>query len=418
MKKILFYDCFAGISGDMHLAAMIDLGVPYSYIQSELKKLGLSGYQIEIEHVVTHGISAKRLNVLTTDSTESDHKTFKSPQLEAIKTHKYHEPKHHQQRTFSEIRRIIADSTLSDKVKNLSIKIFEKLAIAESKVHNIPVEQVHFHEVGAIDSIVDIVGAAICIDYLNPDMIIASTVELGSGTVRCAHGTYPVPAPATAELIKNIPVSMGRVPFEATTPTGAAIVATLVDSFQKYPSFTLEQTGYGAGSRDSEIPNVLRIFIGKQENSLAGYNHESALILECNIDDMNPELYENIVNRLFEVGAQDVFLTPILMKKMRPAQKITVLCLPSQRDLVLKVLFQETTTLGVREYDACKWMIDREILPIETSLGIVRVKKSFSEGISKFKPEYDDCVSIAKQRNMPLIEVMRIVQQEIGNKLL
>lgn len=416
MKKILYYDCFAGISGDMHLAAMIDLGVPVEYIQQQLQKLALTGYRLEVKKVVTHGISSTRIYVQVT---EPKTKTMQVDQLPlAVHQHGHKPGQQILHRSFADIRKMISESELTDRVKALSIKIFERLAIAEGKVHNLPPEQVHFHEVGAVDSIVDIVGAAICIDYLGPDRIISSPVELGSGMVQCAHGIYPVPAPATAELIQNIPVTMGRVPFEATTPTGAAILAAVVDDFQNVNSFTPIKIGYGAGSKDSNIPNVLRIFMGQYQEESTAFEYEQVLLIECNIDDMNPELYEHVVTRLFEAGAQDVFLTPILMKKMRPAQKISVLCSKDIFDVVKRILLSETTTLGVRAFAVDKWMLDREILTLETSLGKVRVKKSFGPGVVKFKAEYDDCLEIARKLNRPLIEVMRTIQHEIAEKML
>ena len=413
MKKILYYDCFAGISGDMHLAAMIDIGVPEDYLRQELEKLALTSYQLEVSKEVTHGISSTRVQVILDEN--KDQRTY---QLNQTVRHGQVAAHDHSFRSFAEIRDMIVRSTLSDNVKAISINIFERFAIAEGKIHNRPAEQVHFHEVGAVDSIVDIVGAAICIDYLKPDRIIASPVEVGSGMVSCMHGTYPVPAPATAELLQHIPITLGKVPFEATTPTGAAILATVVDEFQKLISFTPLKVGYGAGSRDSEIPNVLRIVLGESEDENHNvFRHEQAMIIECNIDDMNPELYDYVVNRLFEAGAQDVFLTPIVMKKMRSAQKISVLCSRDTFDAMTKILMQETTTLGVRSYCVDKWMLQREMVVVETSLGKVRVKKSYGSGIVKFKAEYDDCIEIARKQNRPLPEVMHIVQQEVAEKL-
>ncbi|MGC8803086.1 MAG: nickel pincer cofactor biosynthesis protein LarC [Bacteroidales bacterium] len=416
MKKILYYDCFAGISGDMHLAAMIDLGVPVEYIQQQLQKLALTEYRLEVKKIVTHGISSTRVSV---HLTESKSQTVQVDQLPS--TVRKHGHKHDPQplhRSFADIRKVIEESGLSIRAKSLSIKIFERLAQAEGKVHNLPAEQVHFHEVGAVDSIVDIVGAAICIDYLSPDRIVSSPVELGSGMVQCAHGVYPVPAPATAELMQNIPVTLGKIPFEATTPTGAAILSAVVDDFQNVKSFVPVKIGYGAGSKDSDIPNVLRIFMGQYQEESPAFEFEQVLLVECNIDDMNPELYEHVVARLFEVGAQDVYLTPVLMKKMRPAQKISVLCNKDIFEDVKRILLNETTTLGVRALGVDKWMLNREILTLETSLGKVRVKKSFGPNVVKFKAEYDDCMEIAKKMNRPLPEVMRIIQQEIAEKML
>jgi len=413
--KVLYYDCFAGISGDMHLAAMIDLGVPVDYLKEELQKIAIQGYRLEVKQVVTHGIASTQIHVHIEQEKSPIYPLGNQPTTSLPKQHTHGQ--HGMHRSFAEIRQMIESSALSDTVKKLSIKIFERLAVAEGKIHNIPTERVHFHEVGAVDSIVDIVGAAICIEYFKPDYIVSSPVEVGSGMVQCAHGTYPVPAPATAELLQNIPITLGKIPFEATTPTGAAILASVVNEFRQGYSFIPLKVGYGAGSKDSNIPNVLRVFLGELEGVENGFLREQALLIECNIDDMNPELYENVINKLFEAGAQDVFLTPIMMKKMRPAQKISVLCSPATFDPIATILLKETTTLGVRGFSVEKWMLDREILTLDTSLGRVRVKKSYGKDVVKFKPEYEDCLEIARKNNLPLPEVMRIVQQDIIDKL-
>lgn len=406
-NKVLFYDCFSGISGDINLAALIDLGVDIEYLNNELQKLKIKGYQIVTEKAIQKGISGTRLHVTIVKN--SSYRLASTININIKAASK----KHPSQRTFSEIKKLIDQSTLSDQVKHTSLLIFEKLAIAEGKIHDTNPDEVHFHEVGAIDSIIDIVGAAICIDYLKPDCIISSPLELGSGTITFSHGTYPVPAPATLEVLKNIPIKIGNVSFEATTPTGAAIIASLASEFSEQIDFVPEKIGYGIGHRNEGTrPNVLRVILGNRQFT-SNFAFEQAILIECNIDDMNPEAYEYIFDLLFEHGAQDVFITPIMMKKLRPAQKLSVICLPNFRNTIINILLKHTTTLGVRESKIDKWMLQREIIEMQTSLGNVRVKKSIVDNTIKLKPEYEDCLFLAKKHNLPLITVMNIIQKEI-----
>lgn len=387
--KVLYYDCFSGISGDMNLGAMIDIGVDKNYLERELLKLNIKDYNIKINKDARKGISGTKVDVITQE------------------THVQHF-----HRGLKEIKGIINDSELNDNVKNISINIFNKLGEAEAKIHNKNINEIEFHEVGAVDSIIDIVGAAICFDYLNVDKIMSSSVELGGGFVRCAHGLIPVPAPAVVELLTGVPIKMGAVPFETTTPTGAAILKTMVSEFTDKKTFIIDRAAYGIGNRDTDIPNVLRVFIGdviEKENrtdilkckdtdlsetdSENNINIEdSHFILECNIDDMNPEYYDYIMERLFEEGASDVYITPIIMKKERPAVKLSVLCSEDTEKLMREILLKETSTLGVRKYKVEKTMLDRVSSVINTVYGNVRIKISYYNGHKiKVKPEYDDC---------------------------
>jgi len=405
--KILYYDCFAGISGDMNLGAMIDLGVDPSYIKKELSKLPVHGYEIQIGTDTRKGISGTRVQVII----DSDHQ-----HPDESHHHQGHGEHSHHHHTWHQIKEIIEKSGLDQKVKDISLAIFSKIAEAEAKIHNKPVDDVHFHEVGAIDSIVDIVGAAICIHFLEPDEILCSTVELGGGFVKCAHGIYPVPAPATAEIVLNIPVRKGAVDYEATTPTGAAILAACVNQFTDKTDFTITKTGYGIGSKDASIPNVLRVFLCstiKDETETV-----PSFIIECNIDDMNPEFYDYIIDSLFSAGAKDVFITPIIMKKSRPAVKLSVLCTPDAENRVNEVLFRETSTLGVRKYNIDKTMLERKIEQISTRFGDVSVKSAFYQGVCiKSKPEYEDCIKIARTKGIPVSHVYREVEKELSKKV-
>ena len=378
--KIICYDCFSGISGDMNLGAMIDLGVDQNYLISELDKLNLKGWELIAQKDQRHGITGTKVTVRQTR----------------------HE---HVHRHLSDIEKIIDDSTLDDNTKELSRKIFMKIATAESKIHGISPEHVHFHEVGAIDSIIDVVGAAICFNSLNIDRVHVSTVELGSGFVKCDHGKLPVPAPATAEIIKGIPVRKGSVDFEATTPTGAAILAATGTDFNPDLAFTIEKTGYGIGQKEHlDVPNILRIYIGEiSTNSESGHD---ALKIECNIDDMNPEFFEYISGRLFKAGASDVFFSNIIMKKSRPGILLNVLCETGLEDTLKNIIFTESTSLGIRTFPFRKDSLTRKFETIQTIYGDITVKRSFYKGKEvSFKPEYDECKRIAEERKIPIKEV-------------
>jgi uncharacterized protein (TIGR00299 family) protein len=399
--KILYYDCFSGISGDMHLGALIDVGVDKDYLVHELSKLQLEDeYQICVEKGMKNGISGTKVDVILTHK-HSDHHEH---------THGHHG--HDSHRTFKEIAQIINSSSLSDVVKKSSLAMFMKIAEAEAKVHGKSIDEVHFHEVGAIDAIVDMVGAAIALDYLKVDKIMASSVQLGGGFVKCAHGIIPVPAPATVEILKGVPVKSGIVSFETTTPTGAAILAANVEAFTDQTAFTTEKIGYGLGHRELEIPNVLRVYLGTIENV---EKVEEQFILETNIDDMNPELYSYVEEQLFEAGALDVFKTPIIMKKGRPAIKLSILIDKDKEKKILDVIFKATTSIGIRKFKVEKTMLHREFLTVKTKYGDIHVKNAYYGGeLIKYKAEYEDCKRIAIENNIPIAKVYSEVDKELG----
>jgi uncharacterized protein (TIGR00299 family) protein len=378
--KIISYDCFSGISGDMNLGAMIDLGVDKKYLISELNKLNLEGWELVVEKDQRHGVSGTKVTVKQTR----------------------HE---HTHRHLADIEKILDDSGLDIKTRQLSKKIFMKIALAEASVHGVPVEKIHFHEVGAVDSIIDIVGAAICYNALEVDGVHVSTIELGGGFVRCEHGNLPVPAPATAEIIKGLPVKKGGVDFEATTPTGAAILAALVTNSESSLKIKIEKTAYGVGQKDNQsVPNLLRVFLGETEPD-SGSGHE-ALHLECNIDDMNPEFFEFISDKLFEAGASDVFLSNIIMKKGRPGIVLNVICEAEAADPVKNIIFTESTSLGIRTFHFKKDTLVRKFDTLSTIYGDVKVKRSFyMDKEVSVKPEYEDCRRIAGEKAIPLKEV-------------
>ncbi|MBN2667526.1 MAG: nickel pincer cofactor biosynthesis protein LarC [Bacteroidales bacterium] len=388
--KILYYDCFSGISGDMNLGAMVDLGIDIEYLRSELGKLHLDGWELTSEKSQRHGITGTKITVRQTR----------------------HE---HVHRHLSDIDKIITGSTLSEKVKNLSMKIFLKIAEAEAAVHGIPLEKVHFHEVGAIDSIIDVAGAAICFNALGVEAVYVSEVELGSGFVDCAHGRLPVPAPATSEIIKGIPVKLGNVDFEATTPTGAAIVTALGTLFGTGPMLTVKKTGYGIGQKEHPVvPNLLRVFLGEtNEDHSQGHR---AVLMEANIDDMNPEFYDHIADNLFRAGAADVFFTQIIMKKGRPGVILNVICESGSENKLKEIIFTESTTLGMRSFEFNKDTLARETFKVNTIYGEVMVKRSFFGGKQvSVKPEYEECRKIASERNIPVKEVYNNIISAIVN---
>jgi uncharacterized protein (TIGR00299 family) protein len=379
----------------MNLGAMIDLGVDKDYLISELNKLNLKGWDLLVQRDQRHGIHGTKVTVRQTK----------------------HE---HAHRHLSDIQKIIDSSTLDSKVKELSMKIFLKIAEAEAAVHGISIERVHFHEVGAIDSIVDIVGAAICFNYINPDAVHVSPVELGGGFVKCDHGKLPVPAPATAEILKGFQVKKGGVDFEATTPTGAAIIAALGTHFGRELIIKTEKNGYGVGHKEHpDVPNLLRVSIGEVATS-AETGHD-ALQLECNIDDMNPEFFDYISEKLFKAGASDVYLSSIIMKKGRPGTVLHVICENEAADNIKNIIFTESTSLGVRTFSFRKDTLAREFETISTALGEVKIKRSFYRGTEvSAKPEYDDCKKIAAEKGIPVKEVynqvMAILTERKANK--
>jgi hypothetical protein len=385
--KILHFDCTAGISGDMTVAALLDLGVPLDYLEVELRKLGLpeGSWSISLERDSRKGITAARILV------------------EA--------PDHHSHRHFSHIRSMIADAPLTQRARELALAIFSRLAEAEAEVHGTTVDDVHFHEVGAMDSIIDIVGAAICIDYLGVEAFTTAPLPLGGGFVQTAHGLLPVPAPATALLLRGLPVHSSLGEGERVTPTGAAIVATLCQGSAPPPAMTVQRVGWGAGTKDfPDIANILRLLLGETESPL---DRDSVEVLETNIDDMNPEILAHVAGRLLEQGALDVSIAPLIMKKGRPGFLLTVLTSTAERDVLARFILQETTAAGVRSHTAARMVLSRTILERTTSLGPVQVK-SFStvDGSCRIVPEYEECRRLAAEHNLPLQEVYAIVEQE------
>jgi uncharacterized protein (TIGR00299 family) protein len=377
---VLIYDPFAGLRGELNIGAMVSLGVPESYFLNIVETLDLQGVDIEFKKEHRQGIEGIR--AIVKDNSLQDQ---------------------HNHRNLEVINGIIEKSRIPENVKRISLGIFKKLAEAEAKVHGMDIRKVHFHETGAIDSIVDIICAAAAIDYLKPDIIISKPPELGSGFVKCQHGNLPVPPPAVAEILKDVPVSVGNVDHEATTPTGAAILVNLADSFSRRFSGRIIATGYGVGKRNPAIPNVLRVHLIETDEQDDSISSQDAMIVTCNIDDMNPELYSNVIKLLFDAGAKDVYMTPVFMKKNRPGTLLTVMVSPEKEKEINEILFLETTTAGVRSHRVKQTMLSRKEVFVETEYGRVRVKELYYNGkcISK-KPEYDDLKYAADNNGISL----------------
>lgn len=383
-KKTAYFDCFAGISGDMCLGALVDAGVRLSDIEKELKRLPIKNYSLKSRKVLRNGISATKVDVII--KAEGKRQKTKG-------------------KKWKDIEKIIKTSQLSEKIKQKGLHIFKKLFEAEARVHGEPFDKVHLHELGGIDCLVDIFGALIGLDILGIEKIYVSSINLGSGSVKTEHGILPVPAPATAELLKGYPVYSSEIPFELTTPTGAAIISGINADPYSLSKITIEKIGYGAGNKDIvNMSNTLRILIGKKAN--AGGSEEFVTVIETNIDDMNPQFYEHVMERLLKAGALDVFLENIIMKKGRPAVKLTVISEEGNIDKLSSILFQETTTIGLRFYKAHRKTLDREIKKIKTKYGDMRIKVSTSkDNIVNISPEYEDLKAIAKKTKIPIKKI-------------
>lgn len=377
---LAYFDCFSGISGDMTLGALVDAGVSIDVLRDELAKLNLPGYALKVEKVKRSGIAATKVHVII------DQKDQKSRHL-------------------SDILSIIESSALSSPVKDKSRRIFTRLADAEAKVHGTTPDKIHFHEVGAVDSIVDNVGAVIGLEFLGITRVMASAINVGSGTVTTAHGLLPIPAPATTELLAGIPFYQSSTPFELTTPTGAVIISTLCSSFGPLPPMKVNRIAYGAGDKEFPgLPNVLRLMIGQP---IAGYEEDTSIVIETNIDDMSPQVYGYLIDKLMQQGAHDVYLTPIIMKKGRPAILLSVLTDKAKTDVVLDTIFRETTSIGVRIQEVGRKKLSREIREVETVYGLIRIKISKrGDEVLTITPEYEDCRRIAEEKHVPLKQVM------------
>ena len=412
--RAVYFDCFAGVSGDMIIGAQLDLGVDLQSLKEQLSSFDLGGYEIKSSRVERSGIAATKFDVEVDETVQPA-------------------------RTLADIRAIIAGSRVSGNVKSRATRVFERLAVTEALVHGTSPDKVHFHEVGAVDSIIDIAGALIGFELLGVERYCCSQLRVGHGLVETAHGLLPVPAPATAELLRNVPVYSGELEGEFVTPTGAAILTTMCETYGPMPRITVAQVGYGAGSRDPKgFPNVLRLMIGeieeqdqrrlpeddkmpesgtKTRTKVCATPDETIVVVETNIDDMNPQVYGFVMDRAFALGALDVFITPTQMKKNRPGVLITVLCGRDTVDSVIDMLLVESTTLGIRYYEAKRRILERVVEMVETEYGPVRLKVARDGGRTlHFQPEYEDCARAALQANVPLLDVQAAATAEYRNR--
>jgi pyridinium-3,5-bisthiocarboxylic acid mononucleotide nickel chelatase len=447
--RTAYLECFSGMSGDMFLGALVDAGVPEQTLKEAVAALGI-GARLEISRVTRSGISATKVDVWVdgekdappeeyaqrqkTEVHANEHEPHDhagiAPDHEHSHAHSHehshssedigshershsneHSHSHDHGRGLTEIRRIITAASISVRAKKTAIAIFEALGRAEAKIHNTSIESVHFHEVGAVDAMVDIVCAAVGAEALGVDEFICSPLNVGGGTVKCAHGVIPVPAPATVELLAHAPVYSSGIQAELVTPTGAAIVKTLMSRFSAFPQMKIQNSGYGAGSRDFPgHPNVVRLTVGETiSNSLStNTTTETITVLEANLDDLNPQVFGYMMERLFEEGALDAFGMPLQMKKNRPGTLLTVLCKPDDAGKLTKLIFTETTTLGVRQRDEQRQTLARRWENVQTQWGEVRIKiASMNGSVTNYAPEYEDCRKIAAEHRVPLKNVIQ-----------
>ncbi|MEI3429988.1 MAG: nickel pincer cofactor biosynthesis protein LarC [Clostridia bacterium] len=396
--KTLYFDCSSGISGNMTLGALLEIVGDEKYLLEELKKLNVDGYKIEISKQVKNGITGTYVDVILENECHHHHH-------EHDHDHDHEHHHHHEHRNLYDVNTIIDNSSLDENTKALAKRIFLRVAKAESKVHNKPLDEVHFHEVGAIDSIVDIVGTAILINKINPEKIIASVVNDGYGFIECAHGTMAVPVPATSEIFaaSNVKFKQIDIDTELVTPTGAAIIAELAEDFTTLPTMVTEKIGWGTGSKNLKIPNVLKVYYGEIQE-----DNQNFVVMETNIDDCSGEILGFTSEKLFANGALDVFYTPIFMKKSRPAYRLSVACRKEDMFKLQNIIFKETTTIGIRYRFEGRTELGREFVEIDTKYGRIKAKKVTYNGETYVYPEYESMKKIAEENNIPLKELYKL----------
>jgi uncharacterized protein (TIGR00299 family) protein len=404
MTRILYLDCFSGIAGDMVLGALLDAGLPFDELKRALGSLAISGYEVTTERVLRAGVSATKFRLLEHPAPGTTHPA-PSTQHPA--------PGHHPHRHLKSIFELIDRSGLSESGRTRAKELFQRLGEAEAAIHQTSIEKVHLHEVGALDSIIDIVGAVFALEWVGADRIVCSPLNVGGGTVQSAHGLFPVPAPATLKLLGSAPVYSGPVQKELVTPTGALIATSYAASFGPIPEMAVETVGYGAGDRDTPgTPNVLRVIIGRAADRPHG---DRVVVIECEIDDMNPQIFGVVMDRLYAAGALEVFYVPVQMKKNRPGTLLTVVAAPERRAALSEIIFKETTTIGLRHNEVERECLRREIVSVDTPVGAVRFKLAWRDGrVVNAVPEFDDCARIAAAGNLSVKEVQAIAIQAYG----
>jgi pyridinium-3,5-bisthiocarboxylic acid mononucleotide nickel chelatase len=421
--KTLYFNCFSGISGDMTIGALLDSGLGFDYLKTELRKLAVEGYELRMSRVTRSNLSAIKFDVLIHGEPEPilhhhhehDHEHGAGHSHEDLEhKHEYHhDDSGHFHRKASQILAMIRESKLTPKTKQIATDIFTKLALSEGKVHHVSPEDVEFHEVGAIDSIIDTVGAAIGFEALGIERFLCSSINVGSGFIHCQHGVFPVPAPATADLLRHATIYQKHAQTELVTPTGAAILAAVVNRFGDLNGFAAEKIGYGAGSKQfTDFPNCLRVMIGQEHAVAADQKSPGVVVIEANIDDMTPQNFAYATEKLLAAGALDVFTIPIQMKKARPGQLLQVLVSSDAVDRLTQVIFRETSTIGIRRYAVERSVLDREFVEVATEFGNVNIKVSRMDGeVMNAAPEYEDCARIAQEKNVPLKKVQSLAMK-------
>lgn len=425
MATILYFDCFSGASGDMILGALLDAGLPLDALRDALGRLALDDCAVEAARVLRAGVSATKFSVREQPAAGSPQRPLESTEPPQGSTqprqgstrhhHDHHHHHHHPRRTLKEIGALIDRSGLSAAGRERAKALFQRLGEAEAAVHQMSLDEVHLHEVGAIDSIVDIVGAVFGLEWMGADRIVSSPLNVGGGTVQTAHGLFPVPAPATVKLLQGVPVYSGAVRKELVTPTGALLVSAYAESFGPMPPLTVDRAGYGAGDHDfPDTPNVLRVVVGRAEDRVTAGR---VVVIECEIDDMNPQLYGVAMERLYAAGALEVFYVPVQMKKNRPGTLLTVVGPPEQRERLADIVFRETTTLGVRYADVDRECLSREWVTVETAAGPVRIKIARRSGrVLNAAPEFEDCARLAAAKGLAVKDVQAMAIQAYGAK--
>jgi uncharacterized protein (TIGR00299 family) protein len=413
MSRILYFDCFSGASGDMVLGALIDAGLPFEELRAALGSLAIDGASVSARKVLRAGLSATKFSV----HDEGDHSPSHDHRHPDHDHHDQHDHSHahataeaahgHGHRSLAEINTLIGRSGLSSSAKSRASELFQRLGEVEAAIHQVTVDEIHLHEVGALDSIIDIVGSVFALEWFKADRIVSSPLNVGGGMVNSAHGLFPVPAPATLKLLEGVPVYSSGVQRELVTPTGALLVSSYASAFGPTPAMAVERAGYGAGDRDpSDTPNVLRVMVG-QTNARA--TTEDIVVLECEIDDMNPQIFGPVMDRLYAAGALEVYFAAVQMKKNRPGTLLTILCRPEQRPALMAIVFRETTTIGVRYHDVTRERLEREVISIQTPVGTIRFKVArFGGQVVNAAPEFDDCLAVATERGLPVKEVQAI----------
>ena len=397
--KILYFDCFAGAAGDMILGALLDAGLPFDELKRALGSLAVEGWDISVDRVVKTGITATKFRV----------------HAHAAPSHGL--PAHHAHHHLKHIFAAIDRSALSDDGKAKAIKMFRRLGEAEAAIHGTTMEKVHLHEVGAVDSIIDIVGAVFALEWFKADKIVVSPINVGGGMIKSAHGVFPVPAPATLALLKSAPVYSSGIQSELLTPTGALVLTEYASEYGPVPAMTIDRVGYGAGDRELEhTPNVVRVLVGEgsaiQALEPSAPQAHRVVVLECEIDDMNPQIFGALMDRLYAAGALEVFYSAVQMKKNRPGTLMTIVATPEQRETMTEMVFRESTTIGVRYQELSRECLDREMVTVATPLGLVRFKVARRRGrVLNAQPEFDDLAKLSQERGIPIKDVQALAHK-------